>query len=126
MHQMWPEPSSCAGMPSDGSLPDTALRKNQSRQLPPTPSASPLRKLSRGAIALIDNVPLLRGVPPHASQAIRLQLQTHRQRISHPRILLPQIRDPLLDAQDLLHVMPNLVRHHIRLRELAGRSEAVL
>src|SRR5581483_2461966 len=34
--------------------------------------------------------------------------------------------NPLLDSQYLLHVMADLVRNHVRLRELAWRAETVL
>src|SRR4030095_6991475 len=43
-------------------------------------------------------------------------------RRTRPRLL--QLAHALLDAEEVLHVMPELVRDHIRLREVSWRTEA--
>ncbi len=62
---------------------------------------------------------------PNACEAIRLQLDAHRPH-SPARARAASRRFHLVhDAEHVLHVMPDLVRDHIRLRKVAARAEAV-
>src|SRR3954453_16922649 len=72
----------------------------------------------------IGNPPLLRRISPDPCETVRLQFQPNRERIRRLRALLLQGMNLRLNAQNLLHVMSNLVCDHIRLREFSGRSEA--
>src|SRR5947209_5770101 len=60
---------------------------------------------------------------PDPGQAIGLQLQADGERVSLGRVAALQRADLLLDPQQFLHVVPNLVRDDVRLRELARRAE---
>ena len=65
-------------------------------------------------------------VRPDAGEAVGLQLDAHAQRVglrlaaARPRIASTLPRD----AHQVLHVVADLVRDHVGLRELAGRAEA--
>src|SRR5205085_10826753 len=75
-------------------------------------------------IAGIDDVALLGGVAPDASEAVRLEFEPYREMIAFRRFATPQVGDALLDPEKFLHVMPDLMRDDVGLRELAGRAEA--
>ena len=65
---------------------------------------------------------------PHAGEAIGLQLHPHLQLIGlalAARILLQRLH-AVGNTQQRLHVMADLMRNHIGLREVAGRAEAPL
>ena len=65
-------------------------------------------------------------VRPDAGQAIGLQLEPHRQRVGLLLRRRAAARLHLLgDAEQVLHVMPDLVRDHVGLREIARRLEAL-
>ena len=68
---------------------------------------------------------LLRAVRPDAGEAVGLQLGADRQRI---RLSLAELLLALMhvgeDAEHVLHMVADLVRQHIGLREIAGRAEA--
>src|SRR5579872_4265612 len=74
-------------------------------------------------VALIDDVALLGGVRPDAGETIGLEFESDRKRIAFRRITLLEAADLPLDAEQLLHVMTDLVREDVGLRELAGRAE---
>ena len=75
-------------------------------------------------VARLENVPLFRRPAPDPREAIGLQLQPHRQRVRLIRIGLLQLAHLVRDAEDLLHVVADLVGDHIGLREVAGSPEA--
>src|SRR5207302_2005194 len=58
--------------------------------------------LSRGAVA------------PHAGEAVGLQLEADRERIALRRIAALLAGDLLADAEQVLHVVSDLVRNHVR------------
>jgi hypothetical protein len=60
-------------------------------------------------------------VRPDAGEAIRLQLEPHRRAGGALRV--PEARDALADAEELLDVVPELVRDDVGLRELAAGAE---
>src|SRR4051794_21883206 len=73
-------------------------------------------------IARLDGLPSLVGLRgPDAGEAVGLQLDFHLEmigvRLAHALLLLLHLGK---DAELVLHVMADLVRHHIGLRELAG------
>ena len=61
---------------------------------------------------------------PHAGEAVGLQFHQHRELIGLARRPLLQGADLPLDAQQVLHVVPDLVRDDVGLGEVAGRAEA--
>src|SRR6266581_1502133 len=73
-------------------------------------------------VARLDQLPaLLRAIGPNAGEAIGLQLDAHLQLIgldlAERMLALLRLRQ---DAEQVLHVMPDLVGNHVGLRELAG------
>ncbi len=82
----------------------------------------------RGAEGLLD-VALLEVassehlVRPNAGEAVRLQLEPHRELVGPVRIVLLLLMDLAADARDVLDVVAHLVGDHIGLREVTGRSE---
>src|SRR5215831_11276225 len=62
---------------------------------------------------------------PHACQAIRLQLQSHRKRIPLAGIALLELTHSRFDAQQFLDVMPDFVCNYVRLCEFSGCSESL-
>src|SRR5437667_6656191 len=78
-------------------------------------------------IARLEQVALLREESPYAGVAVRLQLQAHRQVVAASRVHPLRLRVELPHrAEQVLHVMADFVRDHIRLREIAGRPEAIV
>ena len=68
----------------------------------------------------------LRAMRPHAREAVGLQLRAHRQAVaSAPGSCARAAVDLGGDAQELLHVVADLVRDHVGLREIARRVEAL-
>ena len=85
----------------------------------------------RGLQAFIDvsgfqDITLLGGVSPDASEAVCLQFEADGELVGGLRILL--LRSPYFafDAQQLLHVMSNFVSQHIGLSEISRCAEALL
>src|SRR5258706_10846211 len=74
-------------------------------------------------VRLMYDIALLGRVRPHAREAVRLQFQAYRQRIRLRWLALPHALYFALDAQQLLHVMSDLMRDHVGLGEFPGRSE---
>ena len=73
----------------------------------------------------VDDVALLRIEAPDARVTIGLQLEAHRQRVTRPLVGALRLRVELAHrAEQVLHVVPDLVRDHVRLREVARRAEA--
>jgi hypothetical protein len=66
-------------------------------------------------------------VGPHTGEAVRLELQAHRQpiRLGLRAGRLLALADLVADAHQVLHVVPDLVRDHVRLGEVAGRAEPI-
>ena len=75
-------------------------------------------------IALINDLALFSGFTPDPSEAIGLELQVHGKRVRLRRITFPQTLNLLLNAQELLNMMPDFVCDHVGLRELARRTKA--
>ena len=64
---------------------------------------------------------------PGAGEAVRLQLDPHRSAIGlFLRHRLPRLVELRQDADQVLHVMTNLMRDHIGFRELAGFAAAAV
>src|SRR6266545_1226700 len=76
--------------------------------------------------ALARIPPLGRFVAPASGEAVRLQLHPYGESIRFPRVLLLELAHLLVDPGQVLDVVPELVREHVGLREVAGRSEALL
>ncbi len=74
----------------------------------------------------IHNPPRLRRVRPHSRKTVSLQLQIHRKRIPLTRILLRQPSLTPFNPQQLLDMMPQLMRDHVGLRELRRASSKLL
>jgi hypothetical protein len=85
----------------------------------------------RGADALVDvagveQILLVGSDVPHAGEAIRRELELHRERIragSAPAALLRLLHLPI-DAEQILDVMTDFVRDDVSLREITGRAES--
>src|SRR5262249_27747239 len=73
-------------------------------------------------VAFVQQPSLLRRVRPDSRETIRLELKVHGSRIRTARI---RTHTPL-DAQNILHVMPDLMRQHIGLSKLAWSSKPLL
>ena len=70
---------------------------------------------------------LLSGImSPHAGVAVGLQLETHRQRVRAARIRTLHLPHLPFGAGQRLHVVADLVREDVGLREVARRAEAAL
>src|SRR5512133_3967855 len=61
---------------------------------------------------------------PRAREAVRLQLHPDGERVARARVALLRGVHALRDAEDVLDVVPDLVRDDVRVRELASRAEA--
>ena len=77
-------------------------------------------------VALLEEPPLRGAVSPDAGEAVRLKLERHRKLIRRTRPRLLHLPHALFDAKEVLYVMAELVRDHVRLREIAGRAEALI
>src|SRR5205823_10948511 len=78
-------------------------------------------------VARIEKVALLREESPHARIAVGLELEAHRQIVSSPRARSLRLRVELSHrSQQVLHVVTDLVRDHVRLREIAWRAEPIV
>src|SRR5262245_12360538 len=65
-------------------------------------------------------------VSPDAGEAVRLELLPNRERVRlGPADAVARGHDALGDAQQRLHVMPDLVGDDVRLREVARGAEAI-
>src|SRR6202048_1444459 len=81
------------------------------------------RRLQTGVdIRFMDDVALLRAVRPHTGEAVRLQLQVGGEVVALRRLLPFQMTHPLLDAQQILHVVAKLMCDHVSLREVRGTA----
>jgi len=70
-------------------------------------------------IALLEQPALLRRMRPNPAKH-RLQFHLHGKRFLCTRVLLLQLAQLALDAQDILHVVAQFVREYVGLREFAG------
>src|ERR1700691_5143430 len=61
---------------------------------------------------------------PHTGKAVCLQFHGNGKLIARLRVLLLNVADFALDAQHVLHVMPDFVRHYICLGEFARSAVA--
>ena len=69
----------------------------------------------------------LRGVmAPDAGETVGLQLEPDRQLVLLIWTRLLEAADLRLDAEQMLHVVPKLVRQHVGLRKIARRAEPLL
>src|SRR5688572_2969052 len=78
-------------------------------------------------VAGLHDLPALFGVvSPHAREAVGLQLDSHLELVRfRPRArALLGLLHPRQNPEQVLHVMADLVRDHIGLRELAGLAAA--
>ncbi len=66
-------------------------------------------------------------VAPDAGKAVGPQFHLHRERIRIP-LAAPSLRLRYLpiDAEQILHVVPDFMRHHVGLGEVAGGAEAAI
>src|SRR4051812_39150397 len=69
---------------------------------------------------------LRRLVAPHAGIAVGLQLEAHRHRVRAARIRTLRLAHLPFRAHQRLHVVADLVREHVGLREVAGCAEAAI
>ena len=69
-------------------------------------------------ISPFQHLPLIGGVRPHAGVTIGLQLQSHREVIGITRMRLLQLAHARVRAEQMLHVVSELVGEHICLRQL--------
>src|SRR4029450_3049156 len=77
-------------------------------------------------IARIEEVPPLGVEAPHAGEAVGLELHRHRERVAAAPARARALRRDLLgDADEVLHVMADLVGDHVGARELTRRPEAL-
>src|SRR5689334_1937619 len=67
----------------------------------------------------------LRGIePPYAGVTVRLELEAHRQRVRRALVAPLHLRLHLVHrAEQVLHVVTDLVRDDVRFGELAGRAK---
>src|SRR5260370_39153744 len=70
----------------------------------------------------MNDVSLLRVVRPNSGIAVRLQFYVDREMIPFGGFLLHQVLDLLLSPQNVLNMMPEFMRNHIRLSEIGGAS----
>ena len=71
-------------------------------------------------VAGLEDVALLRRVPPDAGEAVGLELHADGERVLEVGALLLRLAHLLVDAEDVLHVVADLVREHVGLREVAA------
>ena len=79
-------------------------------------------------VSMLDQVPSLLGmIAPHAGIAIGLKLHTNRQGIAFGfrRLSLETVHF-FRDAEQVLHMVADLVRNHIGLGKVPGGSKAML
>ena len=70
-----------------------------------------------------EQIVLERRMAPHAREAVGLQLHADRERILEVGALLLRAAHLLVDPEDVLHVVPELVRDDVRLCEVARCPE---
>jgi hypothetical protein len=75
-------------------------------------------------ISLVDDLPVGGRMSPHTGKAVCLQFHGYGKLIARLRVLLLNVADFALDAQHVLHVMPDFVRHYICLGEFARGAVA--
>ena len=76
-------------------------------------------------IAGVNDIALGRRVTPDPGETVGLQFQTDRERVSLGGVRHLPSPDTSFDAENLLNVMSDFMRDHVRLRELTGGSEAL-
>jgi hypothetical protein len=77
-------------------------------------------------IAGFKNVSLLGRVSPDSGEAVGLQFEADRKLIALVWIFSHRSLHLTFNPEHLLDVMPDLVRQHIGLREVSGRSKTPL
>src|SRR5947209_18280739 len=77
-------------------------------------------------VALLQAVAHLAGMRPHTGVAISLQLEPHGHLVRVVRALFLEPPDLRVGAQQVLHVMTELVRKYVVLREVSGSPEPLL
>src|SRR5829696_2965562 len=77
-------------------------------------------------VAVLEDAPVVGGPAPDAGQAVRLELETHREIVGVVGILLALLADLPLDPELLLDVVADLVGEDVGLGEVAGRLEALV
>ncbi len=77
-------------------------------------------------VPAFEQIALLGGMGPHSGQAVGLQFCFDGERVGRSRLTFFERPHLTFDSDQLLYVMPNLVRQHIRLGKLAGSAEALL
>ena len=77
-------------------------------------------------IALVENLALIGGVGPDAGEAVGLELEAHGELIGNVGAALLQLVHPVGRTEEILHVVPDFVGEHVRLRKVAAGSEALL
>src|SRR5688572_24620820 len=77
-------------------------------------------------ISRLEHVPLTRAGGPDTCVAVGLELHSYRQRIRLPRIRLLQLANLRVSPGEVLNMMPQLVREHVRLREITSGAVTLL
>src|SRR5947207_10085307 len=78
-------------------------------------------------IACFEQVSLLCEKSPYAGVTVGLELEAHRHVVAASRVHPLRLRVELLHrAEQVLHVMADLVRDHIPLGEITGRTKAIV
>src|SRR5262249_24403928 len=75
-------------------------------------------------ITLLQQIPLSGRMSPHTCQTVGLQFHPDRQIVGALGARLLHLPHLPIDVQEMLNMMSDFVREHVRLRELAGRAEA--
>jgi len=91
--------------------------------LKPVVTDSRSRVDGRFDVSFVDQMPLLGSVRPNPGEAIGLEFKPNRERVRLAGILFLKPVDFRLNAEDLLHMVAELMGDHIGLSELAGRTE---
>ncbi len=66
----------------------------------------------------MNDIALFGAVRPHTGETVRLQFKINGERVSLGWILAGEMPHLLLDSQNILHMVAQLVRDNISLREL--------
>ena len=77
-------------------------------------------------VAALEDPAVVGRAGPDAGEAVGLQLEANRELVGVVGVRLALLADLLLDAELLLDVVAELVGDHVRLREIAGRLEALI
>src|SRR5512134_1142275 len=74
-------------------------------------------------VSLLEDVPLSGRVSPETGKTVGLKFHSNRELVSQLRPGLLHLPHATLDSEQCLDVVTDLVRQHVRLREIARRTE---